>query len=85
MEKEEVGRITHYFGKIQVAAIRLTAPLKVGDTIAIVGASTDFEQPVDSMQLDRQEIPQAEAGMEIAIKVRERAREKDKVYKVVGE
>jgi putative protease len=85
MEKEEIGKITHYFGKIGVAAIMLTAPLKVGDTIAITGASTDFEMTVDSMQLDRQDIPEAEPGMEIAIKVKERAREKDTVYKVVGE
>ena len=85
MEKEEIGKVTHYFGKIQVAAIKLTAELKVGDAIAVVGAHTDFEQTVDSMQLDREEIPSAQAGQEIAIKVKEKARENDVVYKVIGD
>lgn len=82
MEKKEIGKVTHYFGKIQVAAIKLMDSLKVGERIAIQGAHTDFEQTVDSIQLERAAIPEGVAGQEIAIKVKDRVREHDTVYKV---
>ena len=77
----EVGRITHFFSKISVAVIELTAPLAVGDTIAIKGPTTDFEQVVDSMQIEHQNVPRAETGQSIGLKVAERVRETDIVYK----
>ncbi|MEM3673774.1 MAG: translation elongation factor-like protein [Candidatus Bathyarchaeia archaeon] len=77
----EVGRVTHFFPKISVAVIELTAPLAVGDTIAIKGPTTDFEQTVDSMQIEHKNIQRAEAGQSIGLKVVQRVREKDKVYK----
>lgn len=77
----EVGRVTHFFPKISVAVIELTAPLAVGDTIAIKGPTTDFEQTVDSMQIEHKNIQRAEAGQSIGLKVIQRVREKDKVYK----
>jgi len=85
MEKHEIGKVTNYFAKIEVAAIKLTDTLKVGDTISIVGAHTDFEQNVDSIQIERESIDQAGAGQEVGIKVRDRVRGNDIVYKVTGE
>jgi phage terminase small subunit len=77
----EVGRITHFFSKISVAVIELKKPLKVGDTIAIKGPTTDFEQPVDSMQIEHKDVQKAEAGQSIGLKVAQRVRETDIVYK----
>ncbi len=83
MEKKEIGKITHYFGKIGVAAIRLSDTLKAGDQISIEGAHTNFEQVVESIQVDKAAIPEAGAGQEAAIKVKDRVREGDTVYKVI--
>jgi len=77
----EVGRITHFFSKIGVAVVELTAPLVVGDSILVKGPSTDFEQVVESMQIEHTNIPRAEAGQSIGLKIAQRAREKDAVYK----
>ena len=77
----EVGRITHFFSKISVAVIELRKPLKVGDTIAVKGPTTDFEQPVESMQIEHKDVQKAEAGQSIGLKVVQRARETDLVYK----
>ena len=77
----EVGRITHFFSKIGVAVVELTAPLVVGDSILVKGPSTDFEQVVESMQIEHANIPRAEAGQSIGLKLAQRAREKDAVYK----
>ena len=77
----EIGRITHFFSKISVAVIELKRPLKVGDTIAVKGPTTDFEQPVDSMQIEHKDVQKAEAGQSIGLKVAQRVRETDIVYK----
>ncbi len=77
----EVGKITHFFPKINVAVIELRTSLKVGDTIAVKGPSTDFEQTVDSMQIEHKNLEVAEAGQSIGLKVKERVRETDTVYK----
>ena len=82
MAEREIGRVTHYFGKIGVAVIELRDALKVGDTIRIRGTTTDFEQQVGSMEIEHQSIEQAEAGQEIAVKVGYRVRRKDKVFKI---
>ena len=79
---EEIGVVTRFFGKIMVAAIKLTKPLKISDNIRIEGATTAFEQKVESMQIDRKEISEASIGQEIAIKVKDRVRENDKVFRV---
>ncbi len=79
---KEVGVVEHFFSKIGVAAIKITDVLKVGDKIRIKGATTDFEQVVESMEINRQKIEEAKPGDEIGIKVLERVREGDKVYKV---
>jgi F0F1-type ATP synthase beta subunit len=80
---EEVGKVTHYFAKIDVAVVDLTAPLSVGDKIAIKGATTDLEQTVESMQIEHENVTTAKAGQSIGLKVKERVRESDVVYKIV--
>jgi hypothetical protein len=77
----QVGRITHFFSKISVAVVELTAPLSMGERILVKGPSTDFEQVVESMQIEHKNIPRAEAGQSIGLKTAEHAREKDIVYK----
>jgi len=77
----QVGRITHFFSKISVAVVELTAPLAVGERILVKGPSTDFEQVVESMQIEHENIPRAEAGQSIGLKMAEHARERDMVYK----
>jgi len=77
----EIGKITHFFSKISVAVIELKAPLNVGDTIVIKGPNTDFEQVIDSMQIEHNNIQRAEKGQSIGLKVLQRVRETDTVYK----
>lgn len=79
----EVGHIAHFFSKIGVAVVELTGPLAVGDTIVVKGPTTDFEQTVDSMQIEHNNVQRAEAGQSIGLKVADRVREKDLVYKKV--
>jgi len=76
-----IGRITHFFSKISVAVIELTEPLAVGNTIVLKGPSTDFEQAVESMQIEHENVQSAKAGQSIGLKVAERVRENDLVYK----
>ena len=83
-EEEEVGRVMDYFAKISVAGIDLTAKLRVGDTIRIKGHTTDLEQSVDSMQIDRDNVEEAGAGDKIGIKVSDRCRGGDHVYRVTA-
>jgi len=77
----EIGHITHFFSKISVVVVELTLPLAVGDRILIKGPSTDFEQTVESMQIDRKAIPRAESGQSIGLKAVQPVKEKDVVYK----
>ena len=80
-ELVEIGRITHFFSKINVAVIELKASLKVGDTIVIKGPTTDSQQVVDSMQIEHQNVQAALAGQSIGMKVAQRVRETDAVFK----
>ncbi|GAF76625.1 unnamed protein product [marine sediment metagenome] len=80
-KEKEIGKIFSYFSKIGVAAIKLTAGLKKGDTIHIKGATTDFKQKVVSMQTENKVIESAKKGDDIGIKVKDRVRPNDKVYK----
>ena len=79
---KEVGKVTHYYTKLGVAVIELSDTLKVGDKIKIKGATSDFEQPVESMQIEHEKIEEAKAGQSIGMKVKEHVREHDVVYKV---
>ncbi len=80
-ELAEIGRITHFFSKINVAVIELKASLKVGDTIVIKGPTTDFQQVVDSMQIEHENVQTALAGQSIGLRVVQRVRETDAVFK----
>ncbi len=83
--EERVGFVTHYYGHLSVAAIRLeSGSLRVGDTIRILGHTSDFRQRVDSMQIEHQPVTEASKRQEIGIKVTQPARENDDVYKVTG-
>lgn len=83
MSEQEIGRVSHYFGHIQVAAIEITqGSLRVGDTIHVKGHTTDFTQKIDSMQIDKKAVQEAVAGQSIGIKVADHAREHDVVYRV---
>ena len=84
MAEEQVGVVTHFFGKIGVAAVRITAgEIKVGDTIHIKGHTTDVTQIIDSIQMEHGSVPSARTGDEVGIKVAEIFREHDAVYKIV--
>jgi translation elongation factor EF-1alpha len=78
----EVGKIAHFFSKIDVAVVELTDSLSVGDRIRIQGPTTDFEQTVDSMQIEHANVKTATKGQSIGLKVKDKVREKDTVYKV---
>jgi putative protease len=80
-EVVQVGHVTHFFSKIGVAVVELTAPLVVGDRILVKGPSTDFEQIVESMQIEHKNIQGAEAGQSIGLKLAQQAKERDAVYK----
>lgn len=80
----KLGHITHYFGKIMVAAIELTdGDLAVGETIHIKGHTSDFNEKITSMQIDRVEVPKAAKGQSIGIRVGQHARVGDEVFKVI--
>jgi translation elongation factor EF-1alpha len=78
----EIGTIEHFFDKIGVAAIKLSGELKTGDKIRVKGHTTDFETAVGSMQIEHDTVEVAKAGDAIGIKVADKARQHDKVYKV---
>ena len=79
---QEVGKVTHYYTKLGVGVVRLTSALKVGDKIRIKGATTDFEQIVESMQVEKDKIKEGKAGQSVGLEVKEQVRAKDVVYKI---
>ncbi len=80
IEGRKVGKVTHYFSKIGVAVVELTDTLKEGDKIRIKGSTTDFEQVVESMQIEHEQVKEATAGQSIGLKVKEKVREGDEVF-----
>ena len=84
-EKEEklVGKVTHYFTNIGVAVVEVVkGELKIGDKIHIKGATSDFEQSIDSMQIEHQDVESAKKGKVFGLKVAQHVREGDDVYKI---
>ncbi len=77
----EIGSVAHFSTKINLAVVDLKLPLSVGDRISIKGPLTDFDQTVDSIQIDRKSISRAQAGQSIGLKLSQQARERDVVYK----
>lgn len=83
MGEQLVGTVTHYFGKPGVAIVDISdGELHVGDTIRITGHSSDFTQPIASMELEHEPVESAKVGDSVGIQVAERAREHDQVYRV---
>jgi selenocysteine-specific translation elongation factor len=78
----EIGKITHYFDKIGVAVIKLSGELKKGEKIKIKEGENEFEQVVDSIQIEYQPVERAMAGQEVAVKVSQPVKEKAIVYKI---
>ena len=77
-----IGTVTHFYNEISVAIIRFKEPVAVGSTLHFKGATTDFQHPVTSMQLDHKPIAKAPKGKLIGIKVKKRVREGDKVHRI---
>lgn len=77
----EIGNVGHFFAKIGVAVVNLSLPLSVGDCILVKGPTTDFEQIVESIQIERKALQRAEGGQSIGLKVTQPVKEKDVVYK----
>lgn len=83
MAEEEIGTVTHYFGKPEVGIVKVSkGPLKVGDNIHIVGAHDDFTMTIESMELDHESVESVKKGAEVGIKVPQRVHEHDKVFLV---
>jgi len=86
MKEKKIGFISNYFGKISVAAVDITdGTVSVGDTLHFLGHTTDFESTVNSMQIEHKSVAEAKKGDSIGIKVSEKVREGDKVYKIVAD
>jgi len=79
---EKVGEVSHYFTKIGVAVVELTGKIKVGDSISVKGMTTNFEQKVESMQVEGENIEEANPGDDIGMKTADRVRKGDIVYRL---
>ncbi len=86
MSEEKVGIVEKFFAKIDVAAVTLTSgAVEVGDTLHFRGHTTDFTQKVESMQIEHDQVERAEAGQSIGLRVKERVRSNDEVFRVIEE
>ena len=86
MEEKKIGFVSNYFGKISVAAVEITdGTVAVGDTLHFLGYTTDCECRVSSMQIEHKSVSEANKGDSVGIKVPEKVRENDKVYKIVSD
>ena len=86
MVEEKIGIVEHFFNKVSVAAIKIIdGELKIGDTVHFVGSSTDFKQKIETMEINRNPVEIVKKGDEVGIKVCDRVREHDVVYKIPEE
>ena len=81
---EEIGRVAGFFAHPSVAMLELTAPLKIGETVYFKGHTTDFQQVVESMQVDRQPVNEVQPGQSVGLKVQQRVRKHDLVCKLAA-
>ena len=81
-EKRLIGKVIHFFTNINVAVIQLSEKLSVGEKLSFEGATTNFEQRLDSMQMHNKPVKEASKGDAIGVKVRERVREGDQVFRI---
>ncbi len=82
---ERVGRVNHFFDRIGVAVADLEGDLRIGDMVHFLGPHTDFRQQVTSMQIEHEPVSEVKAGQEVAIKVDQRVRRGDSVFKLMPE
>ena len=86
MKEGKIGFVSNYFSKISVAAVEITdGTVSVGDTLHFLGHTTNFESTVHSMQIEHKSVTDAKKGDGVGIKVLEKVREGDKVYKIVAD
>lgn len=83
VEKKLVGKITHYFSKIGVAVVELSGDVEEGDRIKVEGATTSFEQVIESMEIENEKVELATVGQSIGLKMKDRVRLHDNVYKIM--
>ena len=84
MEEKKVGFVSNYFSKISVAAVEITeGTVSVGDTLHFLGHTTDCESRISSMQIEHKSVTEAKKGDSVGIKVPEKVRENDQVYKII--
>lgn len=80
-QEELIGEIVHFFSKIGVGIVKIKkGELVVGDNIHVKGATSDFEQPVKSIQIEHEQVEKAKKGSVVGLKVKEKVREGDEVY-----
>lgn len=79
-ERKPIGEVTHYYGDLKVAVVKFNKKFKAGDKVHFKGATTDFEQVIDSMQFDHKDVDEAAKGKEIGVKVKDKVRAGDEVY-----
>ncbi|MCK5286252.1 MAG: translation elongation factor-like protein [Thermodesulfovibrionia bacterium] len=79
------GKITHYYKSIGVAAVDVSNELEIGNIIHIKGHTTDFEQKIETMQIEHKQITKAEKGQVVGINVKDYVREHDLVYRIEKE
>jgi putative protease len=85
MEEKRIGKVTHFYSHLGVGIIKIEEEgLKLGDTIHFKGHTTDFQQTVDSMQIEHRDVQETQVGEQVGIKVKEHVREHDEVFKVIG-
>jgi putative protease len=82
MSEKAIGKVTHFYGRIGVAVLDLSETINLGDRVRIVGRSTDLQQEVASLQIEHEAISSAGPGQEVALKVDDRVRKGDTVFKV---
>ncbi len=84
MSGVQIGQVTHYYNKGSIAALALTGTLRVGDTVHVLGRTTDLQQEVTSLQIEHQAVDEAAPGDDVALAVKRRVRPRDKVFKITG-
>ncbi|MEK7193880.1 MAG: hypothetical protein AAB651_00805 [Patescibacteria group bacterium] len=80
-EGKPIGEVSHYYGHLGVAIVKFKETVKIGEALHFKGAHTDFTQTIESMQYDHKDIDSAKKGLEVGIKVNEKVREGDEVYR----
>ena len=85
MSGNRIGKVTHYFDRINVAVLELTDGIRVGDTVHFLSHATDFKQEVNSLQIEHQNVDEAKPGQDVALKVAQKVHPNDAVFKITGE